>query len=457
LCRKNRRRRFIALLAVISLAVLSLSYFVYLLHLKNSQLNRTNAQLNDTVLKQQRELELQRDQSQHLLDDANTSLQKRSLVTHLNALRLTVRSLRVFRGNADSQRLLCQLLMENRWCLPTTATLTCDIDRDKYILAATLLPDHKTLAVVTQEGTVLKWDGHMLHRWELPTQIKTNEQDTGKEGQPKSILPKLGEAFFSDDGIYLITLPADPPTFQGCEIKMDRQAEVYYDKEGTGRYRYLQPIPIPESIAASHNISWSPKNDFFVLSTIDWQKQAGMKSTLFENLATGLQPTGLLDNLQISAACFSLDGENLFFSIPGVKATSPSQVDVNIRGRTTRIVRWNIRHDLARPSILQDVSTTFELGSYSKPVYLSCNADGTYVAASYWNLPVTVLDTRTKEVRSFYGPNGDQIFRAILCPSKEKEISDLIMLATTDRVGFWRVSELTRLVLFFGYPFHHLL
>jgi hypothetical protein len=182
-----------------------------------------------------------------------------------------------------------------------------------------------------------------------------------------------------------------------------------------------------------------------------------MKSTLFENLATGLQPTGLLDNLQISAACFSLDGENLFFSIPGVKATSPSQVDVNIRGRTTRIVRWNIRHDGARPSILQDVSTTFELGSYSKPVYLSCNADGTYVAASYWNLPVTVLDTRTKEVRSFYGPNGDQIFRAILCPSKEKEISDLIMLATTDRVGFWRVSELTRLVLFFGYPFHHLL
>jgi hypothetical protein len=241
LCRKNRRRRFIALLAVISLAVLSLSYFVYLLHLKNSQLNRTNAQLNDTVLKQQRELELQRDQSQHLLDDANSSLQKRSLVTHLNALRLTARSLRVFRGNADSQRLLCQLLMENRWCLPTTATLTCDIDRDKYILAATLLPDHKTLAVVTQEGTVLKWDGHMLHRWELPTQIKANEQDTGKEGQPKSILPKLGEAFFSDDGTYLITLPADPPTFQGSEIKMDRQAEVYYNKEGTGRYRYLQP------------------------------------------------------------------------------------------------------------------------------------------------------------------------------------------------------------------------
>jgi hypothetical protein len=221
-------------------------------------------------------------------------------------------------------------------------------------------------------------------------------------------------------------------------------AEIYYDREGTGAYHYLQSIPLSGSVAAFHNISWSPKNDFFVLSTIDWQKQAEIGSTLFKNLGSRFQPTDFLDNLFVSSACFSSDGEKLFVSIPGLKATSPSEVDLNISDRTTKIIRWKIGHDDARASISEDVSGTFDLGTHSKPVYLSCNADGTYVAALAWNLAATVLETQTKEVKSFYGPNGSQIIRVVFCPSKEKKVNDLMMLATTDRVGFWRVTELTR-------------
>jgi hypothetical protein len=226
--------------------------------------------------------------------------------------------------------------------------------------------------------------------------------------------------------------------------KTTAHAEVYYDREGTGAYRYLQSIPLSGSVAAFHNISWSPKNDFFVLSTIDWQKQAEIGSTLFENLGSRFQPTDFLDNLFVSAACFSSDGEKLFVSIPGLKATSPSEVDLNISDRTTKIIRWKIRHDDARASISEDVSGTFDLGTHSKPVYISCNADGTYVAALAWNLAATVLETQTKEVKSFHGPNGSQIIRVVFCPSKERKVNDLMMLATTDRVGFWRVTELTR-------------
>ena len=269
----------------------------------------------------------------------------------------------------------------------------------------------------------------------------TNGSKSGQE-QADNILPKIGEAFFSDDGKYLVITPfALTARKSASTAKNETEAKVYFDPEGTGDFQPLKSLHLKGAGLALHTLSWSPKNDFLVVSTMDWQKPGQAESQLFERQGDELQLTGLFDQLEISAACFTSDGTGMFASTPPVKANLDTEIGPTSENQPTRILKWKISHEGSKPEIKREAAT-LDLGNYPKPVFLSCNADGTYLAALAWGSPATIVETGTNQVKSFYLPDGGQIMRVSFSPAAENEARDLMMVATTDRIGFWKASQM---------------
>jgi hypothetical protein len=270
-----------------------------------------------------------------------------------------------------------------------------------------------------------------------------NGSKSGEE-QADNILPKIGEAFFSDDGKYLVITPfALTARKSAITTKSETEAKVYFDPEGTGDFQPLKPLHLKGAGLALHTLSWSPKNDFLVVSTMDWQKPDQAESQLFEREGDDFQLTGLFNQLEISAACFSSDGTGMFTSTPPVKANFDTETGPVAENQPARILKWKISYEGSKPEITREAAT-LDLGNYPKPIFLSCNGDGTYLAALAWGSPATIVETSTNEVKSFYLPDGGQIMRVSFSPAAENEARDLMMVATTDRIGFWKASQLKR-------------
>ncbi|HYY27285.1 MAG TPA: hypothetical protein VE860_05040, partial [Chthoniobacterales bacterium] len=462
LCKSKRKHRIWALVGFLALAAAGVVSFALVLQHKNSQLRET--------------IELQKSRSRQLQRDADKYSRTTDPAAPVAALRLVMKSLRVYRANHSSQLLLCRLLLENRWCLPDSATLTSDIGKDKYILDATLLADNKTLVAVAQQGTLLSWNGHNLARTQLtdegsivPTlattswaggSSKANDSSndhpsnlslrhptpgsTISSGFPKittddasPILPTFGEASFSDDARYLITVRDGravnrPPLAVNNEI----DGQLYFDAAGDGHYRQLQVIQLPGSKNSIHTLVWSPKNSFLVVTTIDWGKQGQVESQLFEKRGDELVSNHIFDGRQISAACFSSDGTKLFTVTPPINADAGTQ-----SGHPAEILEWNICNDSPSRKLIPN-KESYELPNYGKPNALSCNSDGTYIAATTWNGPAVLIETKTRAVKIFYSPDFNPIFRVTFSPSTIMDMHNLMVVTTSNQIGFWKATDL---------------
>jgi energy-coupling factor transporter ATP-binding protein EcfA2/cell division protein FtsB len=463
--RRHRKYQLFAILALLLVVAIALSIFA-------SILNENNRQLSETVQQQQKELSLQKERSQLLQKDAQSIEGTQDPRAHFKALRLAARSLRAYQGNRASQILLCRLMFEHRWCLPATPTIENDAVADKYFLAATLSNNKRNLVVVTQEATLLTWDGHAVIRRGLSmegaegqdlaatvqasvnsaSKDQTNQVNvisvqpsssvakqqikTGEEGITP--LPKIAEAFFSDDARYLIITVA-PSVLAKAPLAPKNQttALLYIDDVGNGSYRPLTSLSLHGAASQPHSIRWSPGNTALIVSTIDWQKSGTGDSQLFEREGGELKPTDAFDGLQISSACFSSDGKYLFTCIPAITTSSVGGVS-----RPAKILRWSVSYEASKLKILPE-GEAFDLPQdYQKPYAISSNADGSYLGVTAWNSPALVVDTNQHAVKQFYLPDGSPIVRVTFCPSIKPDISDLMLVATNDRIGFWRATQL---------------